>query len=139
MLLPRLNGNGFSVESEQLIKANKLGLHIGKKRVSCKYKGLDCSTKTPSSHGFGVLKYVIWMIAERHPLMSFGLPGLASAIIGLLLGIYTLQYYNTTHIFLIPYAILVSIFLILGALGMFMGLMLNVLPNLIIRAQEETA
>ena len=136
-LVSRLNGGEFNVESEQLIKANDLGLKVGNIRVMCKYNGLDTSTKAPASHGFSVLSYVIWLIAERRPLLFIGVPGLALVILGLIFGIHTLQYYNQTHVFLVPYAILISIFLIIGALGMFIGLMLNVLPSILKRAKEE--
>ena len=136
-LTPRLNGGAFNVESEQLIKAHELGLNVINTRVSCRYKNLDTSTKNPTSHGFSVLNYVIWLVAERRPLLFIGVPGFVFVILGLLFGIQTLQYYNQTHVFLVPYAILVSIFLIIGALGMFIGLMLNVLPGIIKRAREE--
>ena len=136
-LVSRMNGNSFSVESEQLVNAHDLDLKITNARVSCKYKNLDTSTKSPASHGYSVLKYVIWMVAERRPMLFIGVPGFIMVIIGLLFGIYTLQYYNQTHVFLIPYAILVSIFLIIGALGVLMGLVLGVLPNIIRRTRQE--
>ena len=136
-ITPKLNGGAFNTESEQLIKAHDLGLKVEQTRVMCRYQGLDTSTKTPTSHGYSVLKYVLWMVAEKRPLLFIGIPGLIMVLIGLLLGIYTLQYYNLTHIFLIPYAILVSIFLIIGAIGMFMGLVLGVLPNIIKRSKQE--
>jgi hypothetical protein len=65
------------------------------------------------------------------------LPGFFMVVLGLLIGIYTLQYYNITHVFLIHYAIFVSMLLILGALAMFMGLVLGVLPNIIRRSRQE--
>ncbi len=136
-LMPRLNGGEFNVESEQLIKANDLGLKVGKTRVMCKYNGLDTSTKNPTSHALSVLSYVVWLVAERRPLLFIAFPGFILVLLGLIFGIQTLQYYNQTHIFLVPYAILVSIFLIIGALGMFIGLMLNVLPRIIKRFKEE--
>jgi len=136
-LTSRLNGEAFSVESEQLIKAHELGLNVVNTLVSCRYKNLDTSTKNPASHGFSVLRYVIWLVAERRPLLFIGIPGFVLILLGLLFGIQTLQYYNQTHVFLVPYAILVSIFLIIGALGMFMGLMLNVLPNILKRVRLE--
>ena len=136
-ITPRLNGESFSVESEQLIKAHDLGLNVGKTRIMCKYKGLDTSTKNSGSHGFSVLSYVIWLVAERRPLLFIGVPGFVLVLLGLIFGIHTLQYYNQTHVFLIPYAILVSIFLIIGALGMFMGLVLSVLPNIIKRSRQD--
>jgi len=136
-ITPRLNGDAFSVESEQLIKAHEIGLKTVNTHISCKYKDLDTSTKTPTSHGFSVLRYVFWLVAEKRPLLFIGIPGFVLVLLGLFLGIHTLQYYNATNVFPIPYAILVSIFLIIGALGMFMGIMLSVIPNIIRRARED--
>ena len=136
-LLNKLNGGAFTVESEQLIKAHDLGLSVATANVSCKYKNLDTSTKNPTSHGFSVLSYIIWLIAERRPLLFIGVPGFILVVVGLLFGILTLQHYNQTQVFLVSYAILTSIFLIIGVLGMFIGLMLNVLPNIIRRTRDE--
>jgi len=133
----RLNGDAFSAESEQLIKAHELGLNVVNTHVSCKYKNLDTSTKNPASHGFSVLRYVIWLVAERRPLLFIGVPSFVLIILGIFFAIITLQYYNQTHVFPIPYAILVSIFLIIGALGIFMGLVLNTLPRILKRSVGE--
>ncbi len=131
-LTPTLNGKDFCIESEQLIKAHELGLEVAQANISCKYKDLKkTSTKNPASHGFSVLSYIIWLVAERRPLLFIGLPGFIMVLLGILIGIQTLQYYNQTHVFLVSYAITVSIFLIIGVLAMFMGLMLNVLPNIL--------
>ena len=136
-LASRLNGDDFTVESEQIIKAHELGLKIGKTEVSCKYKNLDTSTKNPATHGFSVLRYVIWLVAEKRPMLFITLPGFILCLAGLFLGIRTLYYYNETKVFLLSYAILVSILLIIGFLAIFIGVMLNVLPHMIKRAREE--
>jgi glycosyltransferase involved in cell wall biosynthesis len=136
-LSPNLNGKNYCSESEQLIKAHELGLGVSQVNVSCKYKNLKkTSTQNPASHGFSVLRYIIWLVAERHPLLFIGLPGFILIILGLFFGIQTLQYYNQTHVFLISYAILVSILLIIGVLAMFIGLVLNVLPRIIRNAKS---
>jgi len=139
-IYPKLKGDAFSLESEQLILANELGLGITQANVTCKYKSIgnskSTSTKKPTSHGFGVLSYVIWIVAEKRPLLFIGIPGLIFLLTGIFWGIRTLQIYNTTHIFIISYAILTSIFLIIGSLAMFIGLTLNVLPRIIKRARE---
>ena len=132
-IAPKLKGDAFSVESEQLIKAHEFGLKVINTNVTCKYKDLDTSTRNPASHGLSVLGYVIWVIAERRPLLFLSVPGFISFIIGLVLGIYTLQSFNQSHVFFIPYAIIVSILLIVGALAMLIGLLLNVLPHIIKR------
>jgi glycosyltransferase involved in cell wall biosynthesis len=135
-LLPRINGNAFSVESEELIKAHELNLKVAHTNVTCKYKNLKTSKKDPTSHGFSVLSYIIWLVAERRPLLFIGVPGFIMVIIGLGLGIHTLQYYLQTKVFLLSYAIIVSIFLIIGTIGMFIGLLLNIIPHMIKRARE---
>jgi glycosyltransferase involved in cell wall biosynthesis len=135
MITPKLRGDAFSVESEQLIKAYESGLKVVNTSVTCKYGDLKTSTKNPASHGLSVLGYVIWVVAERRPLLFLSVPGFISFIIGLVLGVYTLQSFNQNHVFFIPFAIIVSILVIVGALAMLVGLLLNVLPRIIKRAE----
>ncbi len=136
-ITPRLNGDAFNIESEQLVRAHELGLGIVDTPITCKYKNLKTSTKDPATHGFSVLRYVLWLVAEKRPLLFIGLPGFILVLLGLTMGILTLQHYNQTHVFLIPYAIVVSILLIIGALALFIGVTLNVLPNMIKKVKEE--
>jgi len=136
-ITPRLSGSNFSVESEQLVRAHELGLGVVNTSVTCKYEDLDTSSKNPATHGLSVLGYVIQLVAERHPLLFIALPGFISVLCGLFFAIITLQYYNKTHVFLIPFAILISILVIIGALAIFIGIMLNVIPNLIKHAQVK--
>jgi len=136
-LVSRLEGDAFSVESEQLVKAHDLGLAVGNTPVTCKYKELETSTINPASHGISVLSYAVWLVAQKRPLLFIGVPGFIFVLIGISLGIYTLQYYNINHVFLVPYAILIAILTIIGAIALFMGLILNVLPNIIKQSQKE--
>ena len=135
MIAPKLKGDAFSVESEQLIKAHESGLKVVNTSVTCKYDDLETSTKNPASHGLSVLGYIIWVVAERRPLLFIGVPGFICVVIGLVLGIYTFDYYNLNQVLLIPNAIVASILLIVGAFAMFIGLLLNVLPNIIKKAE----
>jgi hypothetical protein len=73
---------------------------------------------------------VIRIIAEKRPLQYIGVPGFISCLVGVFFGIRLLQLYNQTRYFSLAYAMLVAIFLILGALGLFMGLMLNAISRL---------
>jgi hypothetical protein len=50
-------------------------------------------------------------------------------------GILLLQLYNQTRYFSLGYAMVVAIFMILGAIGLFMGLTLNVIAGLKRREQ----
>lgn len=133
----RIRGNGFSVESEEIVLADDSNLHIAEVRITCKYKNLKTSKKNPFTHGPSVLGFLIWLIAERHPLIFIGVPGLALILIGLFFGYKTVRFYNSTHVFLISYALVTAIFLIIGSLMVLMSLLLNVLPHIIERAREE--
>ena len=133
----RLRGNGFSVESEEIVLANDSNLRIVEVKTTCKYKNLKTSKKNPFTHGPSVLSFLIWLIAERHPLLFIGIPGLALVLVGFFFGYRTVRFYNKTHVFLISYALVTAILLIIGALAILMSLLLNVLPHIIERAREE--
>jgi len=68
-IAPKLKGDAFSVESEQLIKAHELGLKVINTNVSCKYNDLETSSKNPASHGLSVMGYVIWVVCGATPLV----------------------------------------------------------------------
>jgi glycosyltransferase involved in cell wall biosynthesis len=122
----------FAVESEMTRIANDQDLRFANVQINCKYGDFKTSTKNPVSHGVGVLNSVIGLIAEKRPLLYIGLPGLITFVIGVFFGIQLLQLYNQTRAFSLPYAMLVAIFMILGAnLALnFMGLTLNVIARL---------
>ncbi|NAT10307.1 hypothetical protein C4E22_01935 [ANME-1 cluster archaeon AG-394-G06] len=74
------------------------------------------------SHGVGVLNSVIGLIAEKRPLLYLGFPGFLTFVIGVFFGLLLLQQYNQTRYFSLAYAMLVAIFMILGAIELFMGI-----------------
>jgi len=135
-IAPKLKGDAFSVESEQLIKAHESGLKVVNTNVTCKYKDLQTSTKNPASHGFSVLSYALWLVAEQHPLLFISLPGFIMVLIGLYFGIHTIQQYNQYQVFLNPYALLIIIFSIIGVFSIFIGLMLHTLPNILKKIRD---
>ncbi|VVB60796.1 UDP-N-acetylglucosamine--dolichyl-phosphate N-acetylglucosaminyltransferase [uncultured archaeon] len=89
-IAPKLRGDAFSVESEQLIKAHESGLKVINTNVTCKYKNLDTSTKNPASHGLSVLACVIWVVAKQRLFICTGVLGFVSIVIGIVLRIYRL-------------------------------------------------
>jgi glycosyltransferase involved in cell wall biosynthesis len=94
-----LNGNDFSIESEMILAAKELNLAIKEAPISCRYEGVsNKSTKNPVSHGFGVLNSLIWLIAEKRPMLFIGVPGFVFVVIGIFMGIRTLQlYFSIVH------------------------------------------
>ena len=126
-----LRGNGFSIESEMLLAAEELNLNIQEVPITCSYGNGKTSTKNPISHGFGVLGSIIRLIAEERPLVFMGIPGLVMIFIGFFFGLKLLQLYNDSGYFSIPFTMLTGFFVVIGTLGVFMGLVLNVVSRLI--------
>ena len=121
---------GFAVESEMLVEAKEKNLRISEVPVAVRYD-VGKHTKGPFAHGIGVVDTILRIVAVRHPLLFFGVSGLVLFLAGIVLGIYTLEIYNATRNFAIGYGMLVIIFLIVGGLAMFAGVMLNVMPKVI--------
>lgn len=136
-LVPLLTGDAFSVESEELIKAHEKGLQMGSTRVSCKYHGLETSTKKPTSHGLSVLRCIIKILLEKHPLLFIGVPALMCLLLGLATGLYTMKYYYTFQVVLIPFAVLVGTFVLMGVLGMVVAVVLQKAPRVFQRGKRE--
>ncbi|NOR76848.1 MAG: hypothetical protein GQ523_00065 [Methanophagales archaeon] len=116
--------------SEILTQLQDHNLNVVEIPINVRYDIDGRSSKNPVSHGFGVLNSVIGLIAEKQPLLYIGLPGFVTFVIGVFFGILLLRVYNQNGYFSLAYAMLVSIFMILGAIGLFMGLTLNVIARL---------
>ena len=130
LLAGTLVKDDFAIESEMTRLANEHDLRFADVEINCKYGDFKTSTKNPVAHGVGVLNSVIGLIAEKRPLLYIGLPGFITFVIGVFFGILLLQQYNQTRYFSLAYAMLVSIFMVLGAIGLFMGLTLHVIAKL---------
>ena len=116
--------------SEILTQIKDYDLNVVEIPITARYDIENTSTKNPVAHGVGVLNSLIGLIAEKRPLWYIGLPGFITFLIGVFFGILLLQLYNQTRSFSLAHAMLVSIFMILGALGLFMGLTLHVIAKL---------
>jgi len=116
--------------SEILTQVKDHDLNVVEIPITARYDIENISTKNPVAHGVGVLNSVIGLIAEKRPLLYIGLPGFIMCVIGVFFGILLLRQYNQVGSFSLPYAMLVSIFMILGAIGLFMGLTFHVLARL---------
>jgi hypothetical protein len=94
LLAGTLVKDDFAVESEMARLANDQNLRFADVEINCKYGDFKTSTKNPVSHGFIVLGSVIYLIAEKRPLLYIGLPELALILIGFFFGLLLLQQYN---------------------------------------------
>jgi len=133
LLEGKLNKDDFSIESEMVRAATdrNLRLRITEVPIQCKYGDFDTSTKNPVSHGVGVLNSVIGLIAEKRPLLYIGGPSLMLILVGFFFGLQLLQQYNQSGYFSMPYTMLAGFFIIVGTLGVFIGLVLNVISKLV--------
>lgn len=116
--------------SEILTQIKDYDLKVVEVPITTRYDIDNTSTKHPVAHGFGVLNSLIRLTTEKRPLLYIGGPGFAFCVVGVFFGIQLLRIYNQTRAFSLAYAMLVAIFMILGAIGLFMGLTLNVIARL---------
>jgi len=128
-----LKADGFSIESEMILAARDQKLRIKDVPIHCNYGNGKTSTKNPISHGFGVLGSIIQAITEKRPLLYISVPGLVLIMIGFFFGLQLLRQYNQSGYFSMPFTMLAGFFIIVGILGVFIGLVLNVISRLRVR------
>jgi hypothetical protein len=118
-------------------EASSKGLAIEERSIDVRYEGIDGQTQNPLRHGLSVVTFLLTLVRDRHPLLFFGLPGLVFFGIGALYGVDAILIYRATGEFF-PAKVLVSGFLtILGTLGLFIGLVLNRIGNMIAEIGSE--
>lgn len=122
-----LKETGMSVSSEIISEGVSKGLEIGEVPISVAYTG-DGSTLNPVRHGLGVFNRIMVMISERRPLLFFSLFGSIFLVIGLAAGIIVVRtYYFGANVFATGIALISILFITIGMLTVFTGIMLNVL------------
>ena len=121
---------GYSIESDMIAHFSSKGLIIKEVPISVRYEVPHKHKKNPFAHGLSVLSNIVGLIGYRRPLLSFGIPGLISVLIGLIFGFMAFSEYYVTN--KLPYApsIACGLFLILGLLLVIAGLILNSLVQL---------
>jgi glycosyltransferase involved in cell wall biosynthesis len=85
--------DGMSVSTEILIRASEKKLSVTEVPITINYDIKNTSTHNPITHGIGVLYSVFRFVSLRHPLLSYGLPGI------ILLGIAAYFMKNALNLF----------------------------------------
>ncbi|WP_254807826.1 glycosyltransferase family 2 protein [Natronosalvus amylolyticus] len=130
--------DGMGVESEMISTAQDADLEMEEVPIDVRYEGIDGQTLNPLHHGLGVATFLLKLIRDRHPLMFFGLPGVLIAGVGIVLGIDAVLLFNSQGTFA-PGQTMVSLLLtVIGSLGVFCGLVLNRMSNMIRELKKET-
>ncbi|MFW6040716.1 MAG: glycosyltransferase family 2 protein [Thermoplasmatota archaeon] len=120
--------SGMGASAEILMEARDANLSIQEIPISISYRG-DTSTETPVKHAFGVISSIIRYIEAKHSLLTFGVPGLISFLLGLFLGLRTVLIYNTTGIWPLGH-VLATVLLFFGGMAAGMtGLILHAILN----------
>ena len=122
-----LKEKGMAISSEIVAEAATKGLKVTEVPISVAYTK-DGSTLNPVRHGFGVLNRIMVMISERRPLLFFGFFGGIFLVFGLIAGATVLQeFYFSSHSLATGTALISILFITVGLLSVFTGLILNVL------------
>jgi glycosyltransferase involved in cell wall biosynthesis len=124
-----LKETGMAVSSEIISAAASLGLKIAEVPISVDYTG-DSSTLNAVKHGLGVFNRILIMISERRPLLFFSLFGGIALAIGLAAGITVIWiFYFGTNALATGLAMVSILFITVGVLTVFTGIILNVLTK----------
>ena len=128
--------DGMGVESEMIATAQDTDLTIEEVPIDVRYEGIDGQTFNPLHHGLAVATFLLQLIRDRHPLLFFGAPGVVITGAGVLFGIDAVLLYNDQGVFA-PGQTMVSLLLtIIGLLGVFCGLVLNRISNMLDEIKE---
>jgi len=88
---------GMAVSTEIIAKVVNKGLKVVEVPIVVSYDGTDSKTKAVP-HGIKVMINVIKYMSIRHPIPSYGFPGIGLMIIGTILGIQFLDVYLNQEI-----------------------------------------
>jgi glycosyltransferase involved in cell wall biosynthesis len=122
-----LKEKGMAISSEIVTEAAAKGLRVTEVPISVAYTR-DSSTLNPVKHGVGVLNRILVMISERRPLFFFGLFGGMFVVFGLVAGAMVIRsFYFGTGVLATGTALVSILFVTIGLLSIFCGVILNVL------------
>ena len=101
--------------------------------ITCKYKGIKCSTHNPVAHALSLLGAIVTLVGERHPMTFLGLPGLVLLCVGLYGWIWVINRYAEVQTLPTGTALVSTILLLIGIFAVFSGLILFTISGLVKR------
>ena len=131
----RFRSNGFSVEVEVPFLARHHGLRHLEVPISVRYD--DPPKRNVLGQGARVLDGLIRLVAHYRPLMFFGVPSIVLLLVGLAIGGVVVEAYRVAGELATGYAILSALLIILGSIGLFAGLLLNVLRGIYLGLEQQ--
>lgn len=128
--LSGFESEGYNIESDMVAYLSAKGARIKEVPISVRYEVPNKHKKNPVSHGMSILANLVGLIGYRRPLLSFGVAGSVSIVIGLVLGFWAFSTYYATGKLPFGPSIGSALFLILGLLSVMSGLILNSLVQI---------
>ncbi len=122
---------GMAIESNMVRNAVKRGLRIEEVPIVAKYDGLDTSTLAPGTHGVSVLSSILSAVRSEHPLLYFGVSGLVMTVVGVILGLYSIQQYIEIKVLPFGPSLLAVMLTALGVLFVLVGLILSAIGEMV--------
>lgn len=122
--------SGMGIESEMVRTAVRSGLKIEEVPIVARYDGLDTSTMKPGSHGMSVIGSIVREIRSNHPLLYFGVTGMAMTIIGIVFGVYSVNQYIEEGALPFGPSLTAAMFTCLGVVIILVGLILNAISSM---------
>jgi glycosyltransferase involved in cell wall biosynthesis len=126
-----LQCRGFAVESELQFWAREQNLRVVETSISCVY--VEKSKRNPWRHGLQVLNSIIYLISQWRPLLLFGLTGLLLTFAGLAWWGWIVEKHSRSGELALGYAMLATLFIILGVLSAFQGMTLHVMRQMMLK------
>jgi glycosyltransferase involved in cell wall biosynthesis len=115
----------YNIESDMIRYFSEKGLKIAEVPITVRYDVPHKHKSHPLAHGWDLVSHILGSIGYRRPLLSFGLAGVIFTTVGILLGFWAFEIYDTTHQFPIAHSLMSMLLIILGLLMIFGGLILN--------------
>lgn len=132
-----LQCKGFAIESELQFWAREQNLRMVETPISCVY--VEKSKRNPWRHGLQVLNSIIYLFSQWRPLLLFGLTGLLLTFAGLAWWGWIVEKHSRSGKLALGYAMLATLFIILGALSAFEGVTLHVLRHMMLKLPSRVA
>jgi glycosyltransferase involved in cell wall biosynthesis len=124
-----LSETGMSVSSEIQFAIKRAGLRVSEVTISVSYE--EGAKRNPVGHGMNVLTRVVILFILRHPLLFFGLPGIALLAGGLVIGLRVIDIYSETDNIAVGNALIAILLATGGFLTLFGGLILQAMKELL--------
>jgi len=124
-----IDDNGFGVETEMLRSASDNDLTVTEIPISVNYDVPDPNTSNSVFHGIHVVDSFLSIVRDRHPLLFFGVPGMALMIFGLGYGAWTVSIYQSGGGFYLGKALFSAILFLVGIFSVYSALIMNMLGN----------